>query len=165
MQFRLSDKTRQTITHDTCTTKSLYESVNFACGRTQCCSTNFDECSKRGWGRPAYLSIYLSLSLSIYLSIYLSICLSVCRSVYLSIYQSIYIFGPQEPFRAHHASRASEQSSIKKGAHRAATPHHWLNGYLAQRVPSLFLDSSFSMCLKCEALKGMFPLRTRYPLS
>ena len=30
---------------------------------------------------------------------------------------------------------------------------------------SLFLASSFRMCLKCEALKSMFPWRTRYPLS
>ena len=42
---------------------------------------------------------------------------------------------------------------------------HRLNGYLAQRVPSLFLASSFRMCLNCEVLKGMFPWRTRYPLS
>ena len=33
---------------------------------------------------------------------------------------------------------------------------HRLIGYLAQRVPSLFLASSFRMCLKCEVLKGMF---------
>ena len=42
---------------------------------------------------------------------------------------------------------------------------HRLNGYLAQRVPSLFLASSFRMCLNCAVLKGMFPWRTRYPLS
>ena len=34
---------------------------------------------------------------------------------------------------------------------------HRLNGYLAQRVPSLFLASSFRMCLNCEVLKGVFP--------
>ena len=42
---------------------------------------------------------------------------------------------------------------------------HRLNGYLAQRVPSPFLASSFTTCLICEALKGMFPWRIRYPLS
>ena len=42
---------------------------------------------------------------------------------------------------------------------------HRQNGYLAQRVPSLFLASSFRMCLNCEFLKIIFPLRTRYPLS
>ena len=42
---------------------------------------------------------------------------------------------------------------------------HWLNGYLAQRVPSLFLAHSFRMCLHCEVLKGMFAWRARYPLS
>ena len=42
---------------------------------------------------------------------------------------------------------------------------HRLTGYLAQRVPSLFLASSFRMSLKCEVLKGMFPWRTRYPFS
>ena len=40
---------------------------------------------------------------------------------------------------------------------------HWLNVNLAQRVPSLFLASSFMFCLDCEVLKGMFPWRTRYP--
>ena len=32
-----------------------------------------------------------------------------------------------------------------------------LNGYVVQRVPSLFLAGSFRMCLDCEVLKGMFP--------
>ena len=41
---------------------------------------------------------------------------------------------------------------------------HRLNGYLAQRVPCIFLASSFRMYF-CEVLKGMFPWRTRYPLS
>ena len=34
------------------------------------------------------------------------------------------------------------------------------NGY-----PDLLLASSFRMCLDCEVLRGMFPWRTRYPLS
>ena len=42
---------------------------------------------------------------------------------------------------------------------------HRLNGYLAQRVPSLFLASSFRMCLDCEGLKGAFPWRASYRLS
>ena len=42
---------------------------------------------------------------------------------------------------------------------------HWLNGYFAQRVPSLSLASSFRTCLNCEALKGMSPWRTRHPSS
>ena len=42
---------------------------------------------------------------------------------------------------------------------------HWLKGYLAQRVPSPFLASSFGIGLSCEVLKGMFLWRTRYPLS
>ena len=36
-----------------------------------------------------------------------------------------------------------------------------LSGYLAQRVPSLSLASSFRTRLNCEVLKGMFPWRTR----
>ena len=40
-----------------------------------------------------------------------------------------------------------------------------LNRYLTQRVPSLSLASSFTMCLDSEGLKGMFPWRTRYPSS
>ena len=40
---------------------------------------------------------------------------------------------------------------------------HRLNGYLAQRVPSLSLAGSFRMCLNCEVLEGMFSWRTRYP--
>ena len=42
---------------------------------------------------------------------------------------------------------------------------HRLDGYLAQRVPSFLLASSFRLCLDCDVLKGMFPWRTRYPLS
>ena len=40
-----------------------------------------------------------------------------------------------------------------------------LNGYSAQRVPSLFLASSFRNCSNSAVLKCMFPWRTRYPLS
>ena len=35
--------------------------------------------------------------------------------------------------------------------------------YLAQRVPSLSLASSFRLCLNRDALKGMLPWRTGYP--
>ena len=40
-----------------------------------------------------------------------------------------------------------------------------LSGYLAQRVPSLFLAGSLRNCSNCAVLKGMFPWRTRYPSS
>ena len=39
----------------------------------------------------------------------------------------------------------------------AKQDRHRLNGYLAQRVPSLFLASGFRMCLNCEFLKLCFP--------
>ena len=48
---------------------------------------------------------------------------------------------------------------------RLLLSRHRLNGYLAQRVRSLYPASSFRKCLDCEVLKGMFPWRTRYPLS
>ena len=41
---------------------------------------------------------------------------------------------------------------------------HRLNGYLDQRLPSLFLASCFRMCLNCEVLDGTFPWRTRFPI-
>ena len=47
----------------------------------------------------------------------------------------------------------------------ALQDRHRLNGYLAQRVPSLLLASSSRKCFNCAALKCMFPWRTRYPLS
>ena len=55
------------------------------------------------------------------------------------------------------------KSQIRKSQIRAC--RRWLNGDLAQRVRSLFLASSFRMCLNCAVLKGMFPWRTRYPFS
>ena len=42
---------------------------------------------------------------------------------------------------------------------------HGLNGFLAQRVPTLFLTSSFRTYLNCAVLKGMFPWSARHPLS
>ena len=56
------------------------------------------------------------------------------------------------------------------GLTTSALGRHRLSGYLAQRVPSIFLASSFRMSLDCEVLNGMFPWRTmyllaRYPLS
>ena len=52
-----------------------------------------------------------------------------------------------------------------RAGHILATFRHRPNGHLAQQVPGLFLASRFTMCLNCEVLKGMFPWRTRYPLS
>ena len=40
-----------------------------------------------------------------------------------------------------------------------------LNGYLAQRVPGLFLANMFRIGYNVEALTGTFLSRTRYPLS
>ena len=48
---------------------------------------------------------------------------------------------------------------------RTVRLRHRLNGYLAQRIPRICIASSFRMCLNCEELKGMYPWRTRYPLS
>ena len=41
---------------------------------------------------------------------------------------------------------------------------HRLNGYLAQRLPSLFLASSSRNCLNYAVLRWMFSWRARYPL-
>ena len=56
---------------------------------------------------------------------------------------------------------------------RCAMSRHQLNGYLAQRVPSLFLASSFRMCLSLYCLKllqvcfpgGLGTHEARYPFS
>ena len=42
---------------------------------------------------------------------------------------------------------------------------HWLNGYFAQRAPSLFPAGSFRSCLNYAVLKCMLPWRARHPLS
>ena len=42
---------------------------------------------------------------------------------------------------------------------------HWLNGYLAQWVPSLFPASSSRKFLDYAVLECMFSWRARYPLS
>ena len=60
--------------------------------------------------------------------------------------------------------RPSVRPSVRPCVH-THTFRHRLNGYLVHRVPSLFLASSFRTCLNCEVLKGMFPWRTRHPLS
>ena len=48
---------------------------------------------------------------------------------------------------------------------RGALPPAPVNGYLAQRVPSLVLAGSSRHCLNCAVLTGIFPWRTRHPLS
>ena len=50
--------------------------------------------------------------------------------------------GPREPARARD--------------HNTVSFRHRLNGYLAQRVPSLLLASSFRKCLNCAVLKCVF---------
>ena len=61
------------------------------------------------------------------------------------------------------------KSAIEAGAAAVMCSYnkvrHQLNWYLAQRVPSFFLASSFRTCLNYAVLKGMPPWRTRYPLS
>ena len=66
----------------------------------------------------------------------------------------------QPPPRCPRGRRAGRTSLLQ-----GHLPRHRLNGYLAQSVPSLFLAGSFQTCLNREALKGMLPWRTRYPLS
>ena len=62
-------------------------------------------------------------------------------------------------------AKTTRAASARSGAMPRLPARHRLNAYLAQRVPSLVLASSFRMCLTCEVLQGMLPWRTRYPLS
>ena len=57
--------------------------------------------------------------------------------------------------------------STRPGDGEIAVPscRHRLNGYLAQRVLSHFLASSFRNLFNCAVLKCMFPWRARYPVS
>ena len=60
----------------------------------------------------------------------------------------------------HNCNTTSSYAVTASGGEGAAFHRHRLNGYLAQRIPSLVLASGFRMCLNCEVLKGMFPWRT-----
>ena len=73
---------------------------------------------------------------------------------------------PKASELAESAAEISERGPrVFSDAVDAPKTRHRLTGYLAQRVPSLVLASSFTMCLNVEVLKGIFPWRARYPLS
>ena len=57
------------------------------------------------------------------------------------------------------------RAGARRYAVRADKSRHRPNGCLAQRVPSLFLASSFGKCSNRAVVKGMFPWRSRHPLS
>ena len=54
-------------------------------------------------------------------------------------------------------------TDIPSMAKAQSKERHRLNWYVAHRVPSLSLASSFTTCLNREVLEGMFPWRSRYP--
>ena len=74
--------------------------------------------------------------------------------IYIYIYPSA--LPPPLPIAAATPSTVHATQKGEKGRHRP-------NGYLAQWVPSIRLASSFTMCLMCDVLTGIFPWRTRYP--
>ena len=94
-----------------------------------------------------HIYIYTFVYIHIYIYIYTFVCVHTCR---------------QRP-RRDAASARSPQLEFHALINRSSRRR--LNGYLAQRVPSLFLASSFRKCLNLAVLKRMFPWRTRYPLS
>ena len=53
------------------------------------------------------------------------------------------------------ATNSPPRPSVPPRTRRAPRIGHRLNGYFAQRVPSLFLASSFGMCLMCGVLEGV----------
>ena len=69
------------------------------------------------------------------------------------------------------SARDHEDENGHHSCRRLPFVRHRLHGYLAQWVPSIFLASSFTRCLNCEALvKACFPgglgtHEARYPLS
>ena len=62
-------------------------------------------------------------------------------------------------------AEATEELRRMAAAQPGNQDRHRLIVYLAQRVPSLFLASSFRSCLNCAVLKCIFAWGTRYPLS
>ena len=54
---------------------------------------------------------------------------------------------------------------FKQALETGVTVRKRLNGYLAQRVPSIFLAGSFRTCFNRAVPESMFPWRARYPLS
>ena len=64
-----------------------------------------------------------------------------------------------------HVRRSHRTGPPAHPKHPSASDRRWRNGYLAQRVPSLYLASGSRICLNYAALGCMFPWRTRYPLS
>ena len=115
------------------------------------------------------LSIYMYVCIYIYIYIIsLSLYIHIC---YIYIYIHTYIGNMQSYEQINqHLERSLPgtpgwlfpMAVLQLGP---ALTRHRLNEYFAQRVPSLSLASSFRNCSNCEVLKGMFPRRTRYPLS
>ena len=96
--------------------------------------------------------------------IFVCLCVSLCVVVCLCVSLRVCVCPIMSPGRSREVS-PGQTTYMLPAALMSRADLHRQNRYLAQRVPSLFLAISFRMCLNCEALKGMFPWRTRYPLS
>ena len=90
---------------------------------------------------PVWIETWISLSLSLFFSL-----------------SSARVPGPVRRW----AHRNARQAYLRPAP---VSFRHWLNWYLAQRVPSLFLSSSSRKCLVYDVLGCMFPWMARYPLS
>ena len=116
--------------------------------------------------------IYICISLSIYIYIHIDNYNYIYIYIYIYPYVPLYRGHLYMNFQAMARTFPLGESFFPTSPAAWAFPkrpghsfRHRPNGYLAQRVPSLFLANSFRMCLNCEVLKGIFPWRTRYPLS
>ena len=91
-------------------------------------------------GYKVFICVYSILSIVlVYVCLVCSSCLFLCFFVFIK--------ANVHPLRQEDAMR------------------HRPNGYLAQRVPSLFLAGGVRSCLNRAVLKGMFAWKARYPLS
>ena len=93
-----------------------------------------------------YIYIYMIVYIYIYMCIYIYIFACVCIYIYIYIYE--------------HGGRGRVRLILSRTSGR-----HRPNEHLAQQVPSISLAGSCRSCLDREVLKGMFPWRTKHPLS
>ena len=118
-----------------------------------------------------YIVLYYIVLLYIISSFFLNIVLNNLVSYYIMLYlvsSHIISCGSIEPAGRQGDPRSASGRSRQAPTAAPVARFEPLTFELLSAPPKRVLPppvSSFRMCLNCEVLKGMFPWRTRYPLS
>ena len=101
-----------------------------------------------------YLYVFVGVCMYLYVFVCICMCLYVFVCMYLYVFVCICIISM---IISTNIMISIFLPAVGSRGVRLDKSRHRLNGYLAQRVPSICPTSSSRTCLNCAVLTGMFP--------